>query len=88
MPLKHILKNKLLLQKHFHLQEWSIDNWPFWMLEENIKLVNEIIEEEDSQRKKQEDDQGKSMPNMDPSSTMKNMSNSMPNMGNFSMPSF
>lgn len=58
------------------------------MLEENIKLVNEIIEEEDSQRKKQEDDQNRAMPNMDPSSTMKNMSNSMPNMGNFSMPSF
>ena len=49
MPLKHILKNKLLLQKHFHTQEWAMDNWPFWQFEENIKLVNEIIEDEDKQ---------------------------------------
>jgi hypothetical protein len=54
MPLKHILKNKLLLQKHFKTQEISMDEWPFWMFEENIKLVNEIIEEEDSEKKKQE----------------------------------
>jgi hypothetical protein len=73
MPLKHILKNKLLLQKHFHLQEWSIDMWPFWMFEENVKLVNEIIEEEESNRKKQEGEQTKGMP--DTGQMMKNMSN-------------
>jgi hypothetical protein len=77
-----------MLQKHFNLQEWSIDNWPFWMLEENIKLVNEIMEEEESQRKKQEDDQQKSMPNMDTSSMMKNATSGMGGMGNFSMPKF
>lgn len=73
MPLKHILKNKLQLQKHFHLQEWAMDCWPFWMFEENIKLVNEIIEEEESQRKKQEGEQSASIP--DTNSMMKNMSN-------------
>ena len=73
MPLKHILKNKLLLQKHFHLQEWSIDNWPFWMFEENVKLVNEILEEEETNRKKQEGEQGASMP--DTNQMMRNMSN-------------
>ena len=46
MPLKHILKNKLLLQKHFHTQEFAMDNWPYWLFEENVKLVNEILEEE------------------------------------------
>ena len=50
MPLKHILKNKLLLQKHFHTQEISMDEWPFWMFEENIKMVNEIVEEEESNK--------------------------------------
>ena len=85
MPLKHILKNKLLLQKHFHLQEWAMDMWPFWMFEENIKIVNEIVEEEDKDRKKQESDQAKSMPNYDTNSMMKNASNFG---NNFSMPSF
>ena len=75
MPLKHILKNKLLLQKHFHLQEWAIDKWPFWMFEENVKLVNEIIEEEESNRKKQEEDQGGSLGNFDANSMMRNASN-------------
>jgi hypothetical protein len=81
MPLKHILKNKLLLQKHFHTQEYAMDEWPFWMFEENIKLVNEIVEEEDSSRKKQEQEQQKGMPNFDANSMMRNasnMSNSIP----------
>jgi glucan phosphorylase len=78
MPLKHLLKNKLLLQKHFHVQEISMDDWPFWMFEENVKLVNEIIEEEDKQRKKEEEKQQQNTPNFNPSSITKNM----PNMGN------
>ncbi len=86
MPLTHILKNKLLLQKHFHVQETAIDNWPFWMLEENIKLVNEIIEEEEKNRKKSEEDQMKGMPNYD--SQMKSASNMASSAGNFSMPKF
>ncbi len=81
MPLKHILKNKLLLQKHFNTQEDAMDIWPFWMFEENIKLVNEINEEEESQRKKEEEKQQKSMPNFDANSMMKSATN-------FSMPKF
>lgn len=82
MPLKHILKNKLLLQKHFNLQEWSMDNWPFWMFEENVKLVNEIIDEEEKNGKAQENGQEG---NFDANSMMKNaqsMTNNMkmPNM--------
>ena len=81
MPLKHLLKNKLLLQKHFHTQEWAMDNWPFWMYEENIKLVNEIIDEEDKQRKQDEDSQRTSMP--DTSSMMKNASSMTSNLPKF-----
>jgi hypothetical protein len=73
MPLRPLLKNKLMLQKHFNLQEVSIDKWPFWMLEENISIVNEIVEEEENSRKKQEETQNKQMPNMDPNSMMRNM---------------
>lgn len=75
MPLTSLLKNKLLLQKHYHLQEWSIDDWPFWMLEENIKIVNEIAEDEERSRKKQEEKQASGMPNFNASSYMNQMSN-------------
>lgn len=64
-----------MLQKHFHLQESSIDNWPFWMFEENINLVNEIVEEEQNNQKKQEEGQQSQMGNFDANSMMKNASN-------------
>ena len=70
-----------MLQKHFHTQEWAMDNWPFWMFEENIKLVNEIIEDEDKQRKQDEDSQKSSMP--DTSSMMKNASSMTNNLPKF-----
>jgi hypothetical protein len=55
------------------------------MLEENVKLVNEIMEEEESNRKKDEESQQKGMP--DTNAMMKNAS-SMGNIGgNFNMPS-
>jgi hypothetical protein len=62
-----------------------MDLWPFWLFEENIKLVNEIVEEEESQRKKQEGDQSKSLPNYDTNSMMKNASSFG---SNFNIPSF
>jgi len=73
-PLNSLLKNKLLLQKNYHLLEWAIDDWAFWLFEENIKIVNELTDEEEKQRKKQEDSQQKSMPNFNPNSYMNNMS--------------
>jgi hypothetical protein len=75
MPLIPILKNKLLLQKHFHTQEISMDEWPYWMFEENIKMVNEIIDEEDREKKKQEKAQQQQMPNFDANSMIRNASN-------------
>lgn len=62
-----------MLQKHFNTQEISMDNWPFWMLEENIKIVNEITNEENNSEAEREEHQTKSMPNIE--SMMKNMSN-------------
>ena len=72
-----------MLQKHFHTQEISMDEWPFWMCEENLKLVNEIIEEEETNRKKDEEGQQKGMPNFDANSMMKNASNMTSNMPKF-----
>jgi hypothetical protein len=74
MPLRALLKNKLLLQKHYHVNEFSMDNWPFWMLEENVSIINDITDEEENQRKKDEDQQNKSMPNFNPGSYMSQMS--------------
>jgi len=81
MPLKHILKNKLLLQKHFHTQEASMDKWPYWMLEENVKIVNEIADEEDKQRKTEEESSKTSMP--DTNSMMKSATSFTNNMPKF-----
>lgn len=73
MPLKPLLKNKLLLQKHFNVNEFCMDDWPYWLLEENIKIVNEIIEEEEKQKKSGEGDQAAQ--NFNPTSYMKDMAN-------------
>ena len=82
MPLKPLLKNKLLLQKHFHVNEFCLDQWPFWMLEENIKIVNELNEEEEKQRKQDEESQQKSMPNFNPNQLMSGVGNIGSNLGN------
>ena len=33
-----------------------MDEWPFWMFEENIKIVNQIFADEESQRKLYEEE--------------------------------
>ena len=60
-----------------------MDNWAFWQFEENIKLVNEIIEEEETHRKKEEEGQQKGMPNFDANSMMRNASNMTNNLPRF-----
>lgn len=77
MPLQHIFKTKLLVQKHFNTQEISMDNWPYWMMEENIKIVNEIIDEEEKNRKKEEEKQQTNTPNFNPGSMMRDASSMM-----------
>lgn len=77
MPLRDLLKNKLLLQKHYHVNEIAMNNWPFWEFEENIDIINEITDDEEKQRKKQEDKQKTETPNFNPSSYMNSMSGMM-----------
>ena len=63
-----------MLQKHFNVIESDIDQWPFWMFEENIKIANEITDEEEKERKKDEEKQNLTN-NFNPSSYMNNISN-------------
>lgn len=57
------------------MSESSIDEWPFWMFEENISIVNELTEEEEKQRKKEEEKQQMSTPNFNPGSYLRDMNN-------------
>ena len=75
MPLRSLLKNKVLLYKNYNIGDETIDTWPFWMFEENISIINELQDDENKGRKTQEDEQMKGMGNMNPSSYMKSMSN-------------
>ena len=72
MPLRALLRNKLLLQKHFNVNEISMDEWPYWLFEENIKIVNDINKEEEEKQKNSE-----STPknNLNPNSYIKDMQN-------------
>ncbi len=45
------------------------------MFEENIKIVNEITDEEEKERKREEEKQKMNTPNFNPSSYMSGMSN-------------
>ena len=78
MHLTSLLRNKLLLQKDYGTQELAMDCWPYWQFEENIKIVNELVEEEETQRKKQESAQQAQTPSFNPGSIM----NKMGSMGN------
>jgi hypothetical protein len=80
MHLTHILKNKLLLQKHYNLQEISIDEWPFWMFEENIKLVNEINEEESKNAQEQTGGENQKMGNFNMDNIIKNATSGLGNL--------
>ena len=75
MHLKGLLKNKILIYKNFNGigGDATIDAWPYWLLEENIKIMNELSEDEDKEKKKQEGDQSKQMGNFSPNSYMKGM---------------
>ena len=77
MPLTDIFKNKLLLQKTFHTNEESMDNYGFWHFEEVIKIANDSIEDENKSRRKDEESQKAQMPNMNTNSMMSGMSSMM-----------
>jgi ABC-type lipoprotein export system ATPase subunit len=76
MPLTDLLKNKLLIAKHYPgFTEQDMNMWPFWQFEENIKIINELHEEEKKEQEKQSAEQNKNMPNMNADKYMKQMGN-------------
>jgi hypothetical protein len=76
--LTNLLKNKALLYKNYNIGDPTINPWPYWQLEENIKIINKMNEEENKERKKQEEAQQKQQQqqsnNMNPGSYMNSMS--------------
>lgn len=79
MPLTDLLKNKLLIAKHYPgFNESDMNLWPFWQFEENIKIINDLHDEEKKANDKQQESQNKNMPNMNPSNYMKNMNKFKP----------
>lgn len=83
MPLHDILKIKLQLQKMYRLQEETIDKYPFWMLEENIKIVDELNDEERKAEEEQQKQQNANMPDYNMSNAMNNANNMMNNVPKF-----
>ncbi len=75
MPLRSLLKNKLQIQKHNNVNEVAMDSWPFWMLEENISIINELVADEEKAQKEQQGNQEQQMPNFNPSQYMNQMNN-------------
>ncbi len=71
MPLISLLKNKLLLSKHYNVQERDVNDLPFWQFEEIIKLVNELTEDENKDKETQEKGQQQSF---NPGSYMRDFS--------------
>jgi len=65
------------LIKEFNFDEIAMDDWPFWLFEENIKEANKKIEEAERHRKNEEDKQKTQMPNINPSQYTNSASNMM-----------
>ena len=76
MPLTSLLKNKVQIAKNYPgFSEQDMDNWPFFIFEEYIKIINDLHKEEEKQREKQEKEQQKQSKGYgNPGSYMKNMS--------------
>ena len=62
MPLRDLLKNKILLQKNHNFNEEYIDQYPYWQYEEVIKIVNEIVEEEEKIGRRKKNHKNKILP--------------------------
>lgn len=65
------------MQENFHTNEESMNDWAFWQFEENIKIANEIIDDKEKSRKKEEETQKTQMPNINTSSMMSGMNGMM-----------
>lgn len=65
------------LVKEFNKDEIAMDDWAFWLFEENIKIANKKTEESEKHRKSEEDKQRSQMPSMNPSQYSSGISSMM-----------
>jgi hypothetical protein len=73
MPLKELLKSRLLLSEG-KFNYTNMEDLPFWKYEYVITEVNEIIDAREKNRKTEENKQSQQMPKMNTSSITNNMS--------------
>ena len=84
--LRNITKNKLFICKEYHIQPSEIDRMQFWEYEWYTDEIKEITKEQEKQQKQQEKEQNAMMGSMNPSSMMRNVQSSMPNIAAPKMP--
>lgn len=85
--LRNLTKNKLFICKEYHIQPSEIDRMQFWEYEWYTDEIKEISKEQEKQQKQQEKEQNAMMGSMkNPSSMMRNVQSSMPNIAAPKMP--
>ena len=84
--LRNLTKNKLFICKEYHIQPSEIDRMQFWEYEWYTDEIKEITKEQEKQQKQQEKEQNAMMGSMNPSSMMRNVQSSMPNIAASKMP--
>lgn len=65
------------LIKEFNFDELTMNDWPFWLFEENIKIANKKIEDTEKHRKSEEEKQKANMPNINPNQYASGMNSMM-----------
>lgn len=73
LPFRSILENKLLILEHYSgFTEEDLDNQSYFVFEEYIKIINEIVQEKKKQRdsEQQEQEKSKNNSNFNPSKLM------------------
>lgn len=84
--LRNLTKNKLFICKEYHIQPSEIDRMQFWEYEWYTDEIKEITKEQEKQQKQQEKEQNAMMGSMNPSSMMRSVQSSMPNISAPKMP--
>jgi hypothetical protein len=83
---ENLVKSKLYICKEYHIQPSEISILPYYEYEIILEEIKVIQKEQEGERERQEKQQADMQRNMNPSSMMNSARNSMPSMGNISMP--
>lgn len=87
IDIRNLVTNKVQLAKNFHIQPSEIDKMPMWEYEMFMKILNEIVDEDNKKQEKDMDkyeiNKYKKMTN--PSNMNKMMNPKMPSMPNINI---